>query len=1113
VVVFRWCRCPDLTPAWAKSAGIFLALAALLASTQATPVPAWAGETAGTIQRKVGDQTYLGRSADGEECFLRLSARSGARGGGDRFDIYCEGVDEPVGDVRVSDGRGTGLPKGPTGGEIAQLGSPELTCTSAVVITFVGDSVAKFQQCRTRSEGLPYVSVATRHDGLQYVLRGMPVIYPVLQEALVIISTRSSPARKSERAGKVSEAIRKLEDRLGKPLAMLALREVKETKKLRSLGHEYNSARRYAEAESVWRKAVKIFERSMGSRDAGLAYPLIHLALNVSNQGRYEEAAAKFQEALPLVQESGDQDLVATYLVFQAIHLEHSGFLREAHESLQKAMRIRQRGETARGVMAHTHYHLARVLLGLGDAAAAIRNANAALNGFVRAYGSTHLWVGEARHLLAQAYKKSGALRKARRQAETALRLRRLLFGPSVPLAESFVLLGEIESAAGDRQAAARAYQGFMGVFRDADRLFAEADPALFEPAILALLRRASDTTDRTERSALISDAFLASQSAHNGAASQAIRQLTTRLTAGSKNLLTLTRKLQDSERRIFAMRVRLAATIRDGPARPERPETADLIDRLGTELKNKARLAASIRTKHPRYTNLAAPGLLAPGSISSLLRSDEAILSFFVSPGLTAAFLVRSDRILVHATNLTLSDLNAAVLRLREGVMIRGGNITDFNVNLSYRLYDTLVGDLDSELDDVKHLIFVPSGPLLSIPPAIFVTKRPKGKRRGYKDVAWLVRKVAISVLPSIQAFRALRTQVAKSRASKPFLGFGAPFLGGPAGNASARRTLETPCRERNDLDTANLVRTLPPLPETADELRQIARTLGADAENVRLGRDASEASIDSERLEDFRVLAFATHGILPGAFGCDSEPALALTPSDGLGPKGDGLLTATEIGQLRLDADLVLLSACDTAGPDRSLRGESLSGLTRAFLYAGARRVMASHWAVISEPTVDLTTGMFEAYGRGRRIGYAEALRRAQLRLIRNPRTTHPIVWGAFVLVGDGRLPGKPKKPFSKKNKSVSAAVSVDAGQDLGSFRHRYVKCVSDTFQRFRSSASTGREINFQNRTFSACEGAEATYRKKLAREFIPHIDVLMTSIKDRLMQEMKKYVRKHK
>jgi len=177
----------------------------------------------------------------------------------------------------------------------------------------------------------------------------------------------------------------------------------------------------------------------------------------------------------------------------------------------------------------------------------------------------------------------------------------------------------------------------------------------------------------------------------------------------------------------------------------------------------------------------------------------------------------------------------------------------------------------------------------------------------------------------------------------------------------------------------------------------------LGADAGALHIGADASEAVLRNQKLDQYRVLYFATHGLLPGELHCQGEPGLALSPP--LVPAAtrasDGLLESSEIAAFRLNADLVVLSACNTAEGGGHFGGDALSGMAESFFYAGARGVIASHWEVPSQETVALMTGMFE---RVQAKGTAEALRQSQLALIDRADTAHPFNWAAFTLIGDG-------------------------------------------------------------------------------------------------------------
>ena len=168
----------------------------------------------------------------------------------------------------------------------------------------------------------------------------------------------------------------------------------------------------------------------------------------------------------------------------------------------------------------------------------------------------------------------------------------------------------------------------------------------------------------------------------------------------------------------------------------------------------------------------------------------------------------------------------------------------------------------------------------------------------------------------------------------------------------------------------------------------------------------DATETWIKSADLADRKVIAFATHGLVAGDLTGLAEPALVLTPPEEGTELDDGLLTASEVAQLKLDADWVILSACNTASPDGTPGAEGLSGLAKAFFYAGTRTLLVSHWPVASDAAVKITTRMLaEAAKPG--IGRAEAHRRAMLSLLDEKEPdhfAHPAFWAPFVVVGEG-------------------------------------------------------------------------------------------------------------
>jgi CHAT domain-containing protein len=311
------------------------------------------------------------------------------------------------------------------------------------------------------------------------------------------------------------------------------------------------------------------------------------------------------------------------------------------------------------------------------------------------------------------------------------------------------------------------------------------------------------------------------------------------------------------------------------------------------------------------------------------------------------------------------------------------------------------------------------------------------------YARTDWLARRAAISVLPSVASFGALRRFAQQSQASAPFIGFGNPLLSGgdgtdrrawvrqscptPATGAPARVAARAIARlpaaaRRGMLADVDLLRHQAPLPETADELCTVASLLRAPEGSVYLGERATESALKAlsagGELKRARILHFATHGLVAGETEgiarSRAEPALLLTPPQRPSEEDDGLLTASEVAQLKLDADWVVMSACNTAAGDKA-DTEALSGLARAFFYAGSRALLVSHWYVDSDAAVALTSGAFAQLEANPSLGRAEALRRSMLALMdRGGRNAHPATWAPFVVVGEGSaaspVPGTP-------------------------------------------------------------------------------------------------------
>lgn len=373
---------------------------------------------------------------------------------------------------------------------------------------------------------------------------------------------------------------------------------------------------------------------------------------------------------------------------------------------------------------------------------------------------------------------------------------------------------------------------------------------------------------------------------------------------------------------------------------------------------------------------------------------------------------------------------------------------VLPFDLARAHELYRKLLGPVETLIKG-KHLLVVPSGAMTQLPFGVLVTAPTRAhigvKLSDYRAAAWLGTRQPVSVLPSVASLKALRGLPKTSRASKPYLGIGNPLLEGqpddPGTGADSKaraqaarakqRCTEAPTQRialavagtsagfqslfRGAQADTDAVRSWMPLPETADELCDVARRLGVPADEVLLGSRATEAALkamsDSGRLADYAIVHFATHGALTGQVQGAAEPGLILTPppanvqdAQALA-RDDGFLTTSEIAALKLDADWVILSACNTAAGGGGSR-QAMSGMAQAFFYAGARALLVSHWEVGSETAVKLTTRALAEMKADAKIGRAEAIRVSMRDLVLHGPAddAHPARWAPFMVVGEG-------------------------------------------------------------------------------------------------------------
>ena len=431
-------------------------------------------------------------------------------------------------------------------------------------------------------------------------------------------------------------------------------------------------------------------------------------------------------------------------------------------------------------------------------------------------------------------------------------------------------------------------------------------------------------------------------------------------------------------------------------------------------------------------HAALAHAKPLTAEEVQMLLGANEALVFFLVGANESYVFALTRERFEWRTISLGENNMAAKVADFRRGLDVDGltksvsmGKPQLFDLAAAHELYGTLFGPVEALIKDKPLLLIVPSGPLTALPFHLLVTDKsviavPQmqiNDMAAYRDAAWLVKRHAVTVLPSIASLKALRVFARKGQGTKPMIGFGDPVFApdqaaAPAGQRTSTVKIAARTRAYSDywqgasVNRAKLAEALAPLPDSAEELKAVAAKLGASSSDIHLGRNATEANVKRLPLADYRVVYFATHGLVAGDVEGLGEPSLALTLPNEPSELDDGLLTASEVAQLKLNADWVVLSACNTAAGEKP-GAEALSGLARAFFYAGARALLVSHWRIDSKAATRLTTSTFDIMKSNQTIGRAEALRRAMLAYLDDRSdiwNAYPGFWGSFSLVGEG-------------------------------------------------------------------------------------------------------------
>ncbi|MCA3263443.1 MAG: CHAT domain-containing protein [Telmatospirillum sp.] len=549
-------------------------------------------------------------------------------------------------------------------------------------------------------------------------------------------------------------------------------------------------------------------------------------------------------------------------------------------------------------------------------------------------------------------------------------------------------------------------------------------------------------------------EAFRIADAVRGQGVQRALAQSSARAAASDPALTEFVRQEQDTQKQVGALQGLLTNIL----SAPERDETA--VRALRVQIDNlraaRAAIRQEIERRFPDYANLIDPRPATVEQTRRALRGGEALIATYVGQSQSFVWAVpQTGPVAFAGVPLGRQAIGDTVATLRKALDPNAaalGDIPAFDVALAGKLYDALLKPVEAGFANAASLLVVPHDTLGQLPFGVLVTNQVQlaAERDGealfsaYKPVPFLIRKAAITQLPSVASLATLRSLPPAPANRRAFIGFGDPWFSAEQmveakteaaaaaqtaslatrGAANRLQTRGLPLVRRSapattGIDSAELA-NLPRLPDTADEVRGIALALNAAPSDLYLGAAANERNVKTVDLSNRRVVMFATHGLIPGDLNGLLQPALALSAPNVADIDGDGLLTLDEVLGLKLNADWVVLSACNTATGDGA-GAEAVSGLGRAFFYAGTRALLVSNWPVETTSARTLTTDLFARQARDANLARASALQQAMLGLLDGPgfvdpasRQTvfaysHPIFWAPFSLVGDGGGSGR--------------------------------------------------------------------------------------------------------
>ena len=544
-----------------------------------------------------------------------------------------------------------------------------------------------------------------------------------------------------------------------------------------------------------------------------------------------------------------------------------------------------------------------------------------------------------------------------------------------------------------------------------------------------------SDKNKLVQNNEYLSALFRLAEASRASSVEKSVNMNSARESAADPELKLIIRKTQDIGVRINDLETVLSDIITD----PKDQIPYGIVAKTRSEIEllksAKESLNKEIEQKFPKYDDFVSPKFTNPKEAAIHLYPDEILIYIHPMKTITLVWYISNNKTAMHIADIGEKDINLNTAEIKKSLNHSAEyleDIPEYPFNNSYFLYEKLFMPKEDMLFDAKTAVVISKGSLGTIPLGA-LTYKPfdyKGDESlifdGYRKAPWLINKLAFAYQPSVSNFVNIRKSETGKTYENKFIGFGDPIF-----NKTQEKELAKNANEKinsrgvkkfgtRSADISNrlsaTIENLDRLPDTAKEIISIAETLGSTGDkNVYLNKRASEENVKSLNLSDREYILFSTHALLAGDLDGLDQPALALSSPTVTGNKEDGLLTMSEVMNLKLNAKLVVLSACNTGGTDAE-NNETVSGLGRAFFYAGSKSILATLWSVETTSAAKLVEYIFKDGANG-----AESLRSSMINIMNkegflNPVNgemiaayAHPYFWAPFILAGEPKTGGE--------------------------------------------------------------------------------------------------------